>query len=71
MNDRRDPALLGERLLARRGEPRFDRLVPRTLSELYDAAPLPTPDHDADPSSVEKYGDPRVLPSSIPDAPDA
>lgn len=71
MNDRRDPILLGERLLARRGERRFDRLVPLTLSELYDAPPaLDVAEHDADPGPVEKYGDPHAIPS-LPEPVDA
>lgn len=41
MSDTRDPSELGERLLARRDPGSgFDRLVPPTLSELADAAPL-------------------------------
>lgn len=62
--DRRDPSALGEALLSRR-EPTsgFDRLVPRPLSALYDAAPLVVPDvHD--PSPIERYGSPRELPST-------
>lgn len=68
MNDRRDPSLLREALLARR-EPDsgFGRLIPFTLSGLYDAAPLDVPDHSADPGPVEKYGDPRSLASTLPE----
>jgi hypothetical protein len=41
--DERDPAMLGLALLARQLGAGFDRIVPRTLSELADAAPLDVP----------------------------
>lgn len=65
--DRRDPAALGEALLSRRDPSAgFDRLVPLTLSELADAAPLVVPD-TYDPSPVERYGDPREIVSTLPE----
>lgn len=61
MNDRRDPTALGEALLAVR------ELHPRSpLSAVYDRSTFRTPDHKADPSPLEKYGDPRTLPTTLP-----
>lgn len=66
MRDLRDPSKLGEGLLSLRhhlGQP----LMP--LSELFDAHRsllYHSPDYDHNPGPVEKYGDPRLLPSTLP-----
>lgn len=56
MNDRRDPKILGEKLLAIASlEGRPEDV---TLSAIADRAMLHVPDHKANPSVLEKYGDP-------------
>jgi hypothetical protein len=61
MKDNRDPDALGEKLLAFANHPGRQGMA---LSEIYDRASLPhnraldVPNHTADPSPVEKYGDP-------------
>jgi hypothetical protein len=59
--DKRDPAALGAALLA--VSPLF-----LSASRAYDRSTFRVPDHVADPSPIEKYGDPRTIPSTMPNA---
>lgn len=63
MHDSRDPAALGAALLGVRGAH-----PGRPLSEVYDSSTFRVPDHIADPSPIDKYGDPRSIPSTMPNA---
>lgn len=67
MKDLRDPVLLGEALVESRdyfGKP---------LSQIYDdfrGLLEDCPDYDHNPGPIEKYGDPRLIPSTMPNAVD-
>ena len=58
MKDLRDPALLGGKLLAQKERLKLSKLSYAT-DELY------VPDY-RDETTLEKYGDPRLLPSTLP-----
>ena len=62
MRDLRDPGELGLKLLeAREGvDPCFG------LSKIADHTPLHTRDYDHNPGTIEKYGWPQDLPSTMP-----
>lgn len=61
MRDLRDPRVLGAALLAGRAgvDPCFG------LSRVADHMPLRVPNY-RDQTTIQKYGDPRLLPSTLP-----
>lgn len=58
MKDLRDPAMLGNVLLAM-------ATLHGSVREAYDRSTFRTPDY-RDETTIEKYGDPRLLPSTMP-----
>lgn len=63
MKDNRDPKLLGEKIFAHRSP--NTRKADLRLSQIIDYMPLNVPDY-RDESTIEKYGDPRLIPSTLP-----
>lgn len=70
--DRRDPTILGGKLLAlifsrRRGVPaeRAELLPASVIADEHATALLNVPAY-RDETTIEKYGDPRLLPSTMP-----
>jgi hypothetical protein len=56
--DKRDPAMLGSALLAM-------AFLHGSVRAAYDRSTFRTPDY-ADETTLQKYGDPRELPSTLP-----
>lgn len=58
MIDKRDPGALGSLLLAM-------AILHGSVRAAYDRSTFHTPDY-RDETTIEKYGDPRLLPSTLP-----
>lgn len=58
MTDLRDPTALGNALLALASQGASKNVA---LSAIYDSRTIAVRDYDANPSVLEKYGDPRDL----------
>lgn len=68
MKDLRDPLLLGWELLRLRHS--FEKRPLHVLYDVHQSALHSTPRYYDEDGPVEKYGDPRLIPSTMPNAVD-
>lgn len=65
MSDKRDPKLLGEKLLGFRPMRKYAGHGLSVVADGIEMHMYPVPDY-RDETTIEKYGDPRLLPSTLP-----